>query len=527
MQPAVAESQGVKNDDVPANPKEGDFDQERRARENIIIPGLLQTFTMNEYVQVSQTNQRQIKFVQVGEELLSLWKIGWPIIATSILNHSRSLISMLFLGHLGKIELAGGSLALSFGNVTGHSVMKGLSMGMEPICCQAYGAKRLSVLSQTYQKTICLLFLATIPIALLWLNVEPIFKLLGQDQGITKIAKVFMLFSIPDLFAQAHLHPLRIFLRTQSLTMPNTVAAVCSSLLHLPITYFLVVYLKLGAKGVALATAWNSVNLNLLLILYVSISKTPLKPWGGATLPSAFQGWKPLLALSLPSAAAVCLEWWWYEIIMFLCGLLSNSQVGVATMGIVIQTTGLIYVFPYSLGLGLSTRIGQHLGSGEPARAQWTAIIGLAVAVVVGLMAFAFTVGVRSVWGKLYTTDGQILALTSSALPVLGLCEISNAPQTAACGVLTGSARPNIGARVNFCAFYLVGLPVAVVMAFKLKFGFLGLLFGLAAAQASCVGLMVYALVRTDWKHEAKRAEELSLATLDKAEVEANLVSPA
>ncbi|PKI40942.1 hypothetical protein CRG98_038470 [Punica granatum] len=446
------------------------------------------------------------------EEVQSLGKIAGPIVMTTLLIFSRSVISMLFLGHLGKVELAGGSLALGFGNITGNSILKGLAIGMDPIASQAFGAKRFLVLSQTYQKTLCLLLLVCVPISILWLNMKPIFSWLGQDPEITNIAQDYMVFSVPELFAQACLHPLRIFLRTQGQTTALTIACVCSVILHLPINYILVICFDMKVKGVALALAWNTINLNLGLVVYLFVARTPLKPWHGAGPSSILQGWRPLLAMAVPSCVSVCLEWWWYEIILFLCGMLSNPKAGVAAMGIMIQTTGLIYTFPFSLSSGLSTRIGQALGANQPSRAQLISIIGLTAATAFGLSASILMTAMKSVWGRIYTDEKQILDLVSSALPILGLCELGNSPQTAACGVLTGTARPNVGARINLCSFYLVGLPVAVLATFVFKLGFRGLWFGLLASQFSCVGLMAYTLIRTDWKHQAKRAEELTLA---------------
>ncbi|XP_030541863.1 protein DETOXIFICATION 53-like [Rhodamnia argentea] len=447
---------------------------------------------------------------QAGEELQSLMKIACPIVMTTLLIFSRSVISMLFLSHLGKEELAGGALALGFSNITGNSILKGLAIGMDPICAQAFGAKRWSVMSQTYQKTLCLMLLVCVPISALWLHMESIFGWLGQDPEITHIAQVYMVFSIPELFAQACLHPLRIFLRTQGVTTPLTIACVWSVILHMPINYFLVVYLGLGVKGVSLALSWNTINLNLGLLIYLAASPTTLKPWHGAGFSSILQGWRPLLALALPSCVSVCLEWWWYEIMLFLCGLISNPKASVAAMGILIQTTGLLYTFPFSLSSGLSARIGQALGGGNHLQAQLVTIIGIAAAVAFGIAALIFMIAIRSVWGRIYTDDPQVLKLVSSALPILGLCELGNSPQTASCGVLTGTARPNIGVRINLFSFYLVGLPVAVLTTFQFKIGFRGLWFGLLASQISCVCLMTYTLIQTDWKHQVKRADELT-----------------
>ncbi|XP_010507613.1 PREDICTED: protein DETOXIFICATION 53-like [Camelina sativa] len=462
--------------------------------------------------------------MQVGEEMASLTKIACPIVMTSLLIFSRSIISMWFLSHLGKVELAGGALAMGFGNITGVSVLKGLSVGMDPICGQAFGAKRWTVLSHTFQKMFCLLIVVSIPIAFAWLNIEPIFLKLGQDPDITKVAKIYMLFFVPELLAQAMLHPLRTFLRTQGLTSPLTISAIVSILLHPVFNYVFVVRMRLGVKGVAIAMAFNTMNINVGLLVYTCFSDSIIKPWEGLALRSLFRGWWPLLSLAAPSAISVCLEYWWYEIMLFLCGLLGNPKASVAAMGILIQTTGILYVVPFAISSAIATRVGHALGGGQPTRAQCTTVIGLILAVAYGLAAAVFVTALRSVWGKMFTDEPEILGLISSALPILGLCEIGNSPQTAACGVLTGTARPKDGARVNLCAFYIVGLPVAVTTTFGFKVGFRGLWFGLLAAQMTCLVMMLYTLIRTDWSHQVKRAEELTSAAADKSHSEEETV---
>lgn len=195
---------------------------------------------------------------------------------------------------------------------------------------------------------------------------------------------------------------------------------------------------------------------------------------------------------------------------IMLCGLLANPRATIASMGILIQTTSLVYVFPSSLSLGVSTRIGNELGAHRPAKARVSMIVSLACAVVLGLGAMTFTTLMRHQWGRFFTNDQEILHLTAVALPIVGLCELGNCPQTTGCGVLRGSARPTIGANINLGSFYFVGMPVAIFFGFVLKKGFAGLWLGLLAAQASCALLMLYVLCRTDWTLQADRARELT-----------------
>uniref|UniRef100_A0A6N2JYJ0 Protein DETOXIFICATION n=1 Tax=Salix viminalis TaxID=40686 RepID=A0A6N2JYJ0_SALVM len=434
--------------------------------------------------------------------------IALPMILTGLLLYSRSMISMIFLGRQGELALAGGSLAIGFANITGYSILSGLSMGMEPICGQAFGAKRYKLLGLALQRTILLLFLVSIPIALLWVNMKKILLFCGQDDDISTEAQLYILYSLPDLLAQSILHPLRLYLRSQSITLPLTFCASLSILLHVPINYLLVSVFNLGIKGVALSAVWTNFNLVGSLIIYVMISGVFRKTWGGISS-ECLKGWRSLLSLAIPSCISVCLEWWWYEIMILLCGLLLNPRATVASMGILIQTTAFIYIFPSSLSFGVSTRVGNELGANNPQKAKLAATIGLSSSFVLGFAALCFAVMVRKIWASMFTQDEDIIALTSMVLPIIGLCELGNCPQTTGCGVLRGTARPKMGANINLGCFYLVGMPVAVWLSFYAGFDFKGLWLGLLAAQGSCVVTMLIVLARTDWECQAQRAKEL------------------
>ncbi|CAI9774110.1 unnamed protein product [Fraxinus pennsylvanica] len=442
------------------------------------------------------------------------------MILTGLLLYSRSMISMLFLGPLGDLALAGGSLAIGFANITGYSILSGLAMGMEPICGQAFGAKKYSLLGISLQKTVLLLVLTSFPISLLWLNIKPILLFFKQDEVIATQAQAYLLYSIPDLLAQSLLHPLRIYLRTQSITLPLTFCAAMAIFLHIPINYLLVLKLSLGIKGIALSAVWTNFNLVASLIVYILLSGVYKRTWEGLSM-ECFKEWKSHLNLAIPSCVSVCLEWWWYEIMILLCGLLVDPKKTVSSMGILIQTTALIYIFPSSLSFSLSTRVGNELGATQPAKAKLAAIIGLSASFLLGFSALFFTVTMRNSWAKMFTHDQEIIALTSLVLPIIGLCELGNCPQTTGCGVLRGTARPKVGANINLGCFYLVGMPVAVGLGFYGGFDFAGLWLGLLAAQAACMVAMMVVLLLTDWEFEAQRAKQLTGAN-DFEEIEEN-----
>ncbi|CAK9137054.1 unnamed protein product [Ilex paraguariensis] len=478
-----------------------------------LLSSLPTTLTHPETTKKPTDNPTQFSLITPSEiinETKALFHLSFPIALAALIIYSRSILSMLFLGHLGDTELAAGSLAIAFANITGYSVLSGLALGMEPLCSQAFGAQRPKLLSLTMQRSVIFLLVCTIPITLLWLNISKILLYLHQDPIITTLAHRYLIFSLPDLLTNSFLHPIRIYLRAQGITQPVTLATLAGTMLQFPVNYVFVSRLQYGVAGVAATSAASNLVVLLALVSYV---------WGSGlqaqttwTKPSreCFTGWTPLVKLAAPSCVSVCLEWWWYEIMIVLCGLLVDPKATVASMGILIQTTSLLYVFPSSLGFAVSTRVGNELGANRPNKARVSAIVSICIAGLMGLSAMAFASSTSNIWARMFTNDREILRLTATALPILGLCELGNCPQTVGCGVVRGTARPATAANVNLGAFYLVGMPVAIGLGFQLGVGFCGLWVGLLAAQVCCAGLMLYVVGSTDWDYEAARAQLLA-----------------
>ncbi|KAJ4849522.1 Protein DETOXIFICATION 54 [Turnera subulata] len=460
---------------------------------------------------------------QVIEELKELWSMALPITASHLMAFFRAVVSVFFLGRLGSLELAGGALSIGFTNITGYSVLVGLASGLEPVCSQAYGSKNWELLSLSLQRMILILFVAILPISLLWVNLERIMNFMGQDKSITAMAATYCIYSLPDLLTNTLLQPLRVFLRSQQVTKPLMYCSLLAVVFHVPLNYVLVVGLGLGVPGVAMASVVTNMNMVVLIAGYVWWARLwtgGMIGWGGGGGGGGVicgggggcgGGVGPLLKLAIPSCLGICLEWWWYEIVTVLAGYLPNPTLAVAATGILIQTTSMMYTVPMALAGCVSARVGNELGAGKPYKAKLAAMVALGCAFVIGIINVTWTVILREKWAGLFTKDNLVKGLVASVLPIIGLCELGNCPQTTGCGILRGTARPVIGARINLGSFYFVGTPVAVGLAFGLNVGFAGLWFGLLSAQVACALSILYVVViRTDWEYEALKARKLT-----------------
>ncbi|KAH7573548.1 hypothetical protein JRO89_XS03G0169700 [Xanthoceras sorbifolium] len=469
-------------------------------------------------VSAEKSQQCNPTMTEVVEELKRVTGIGFPIAAMSLVNYVKNMVLVVCMGRLGSLELAGGALAIGFTNITGYSVLSGLAMGMEPVCGQAFGSRNLTLVSLTLRRTILMLLITSLPIALLWLNLESFMLVLRQNPDITRVASLYCKFAIPDLIANSFLHPLRIYLRSKGTTWPLLWCTLVSIAFHFPITIFLGFKLHLGVPGIAISNFITNFNALFFLLFYMYFfTRTPdeplTKPLTTQLLPlqhsSLRKEWSSLLRLAIPSCVAVCLEWWWYEFMTILAGYLLNPRVALATSALVIQTTSLMYTLPMALSASVSTRVGNELGAGRPGKARLATVVTIGLALFVSVLGLLGTTLGREAWGRVFTEDKEVLELTKTVLPIIGLCELANCPQTTSCGILRGSARPGIGATINLYSFYLVGAPLAVVLAFVWNLGFVGLCYGLLGAQIACVVSILTVVFKTDWERESLKARDL------------------
>ncbi|EMS66052.1 MATE efflux family protein 7 [Triticum urartu] len=91
----------------------------------------------------------------------------------------------MFAGHLGELPLSAASVASSFANVTGFSVLLGMGSALDTLCGQSYGAKQYDMLGTHAQRAIFVLMLSSVPLAFVLAFAGQILTALGQNPEIS------------------------------------------------------------------------------------------------------------------------------------------------------------------------------------------------------------------------------------------------------------------------------------------------------------------------------------------------------
>ncbi|KAL8191502.1 hypothetical protein R6Q57_028233 [Mikania cordata] len=468
---------------------------------------------MEEGLQRPLVGQESGKWVRsyTKDELFCEFKkqlyLAGPLMIINLLICGLSMISVMFVGHLGELSLSGASMATSFASVTGTSLMVGMGSALDTFCGQSFGAKQYHMLGIHMQRAMIVLLSVSIPLAFIWANAGNLLVFLGQDPEISAEAGHYARFMIPSLFANALLQCHVRFLQSQNNVVPMMLSTGITTLLHILICWIMVFKSGFGSRGAALANAFSLWINVLLLAIYVRVSPSCKKTWTGFSK-EAFHNIPTFLKFAVPSAVMVCLEIWSFEMMVLLSGLLPNPQLETSVLSISLNTCSMIYMIPLGLSAATSVRVSNELGAGQ-ARAACLAIrVSMVSVMTEGIFGALILILGRKLWGYCYSNEEEVVSYIAQMMLLLAGSHAVDGIQSVLSGAVRGSGRQKIGAIVNLGAYYLIGIPLAVLFAFVLHLGGKGLWFGIIAALLAQALFLFILTLCTNWENEAKKANQ-------------------
>ncbi|KAL6640348.1 hypothetical protein ACP70R_022197 [Stipagrostis hirtigluma subsp. patula] len=175
----------------------------------------------------------------------------------------------------------------------------------------------------------------------------------------------------------------------------------------------------------------------------------------------------------------LCMEWWSFELLVLLSGLLPNPKLETAVLSICLNTNSFAFTVPLGLGRAISTRVSNELGAGRPQAAQLATRVVLLLAIAVGMSEGLVMLAVRNLWGYTYSNEEEVARYVARMMPILAVSIVFDGFQCVLSGVVRGCGRQKAGAFINLAAYYLAGVPAAFIFAFVCHIGGMGLWFGI------------------------------------------------
>lgn len=370
----------------------------------------------------------------------------------------------------------------------------GLSGALETLCGQGYGAKLYSMLGLHLQASCIISVFFSIFISIFWFYSEPILILLHQDPHISHAAALYIRFLVPGLFAFGLLHNILRFLQTQSVVMPLVVCSVLPLIGHISIAYVFVHWTPLGFRGAAFSVSISLWIAALMLGVYVLCAKRFEPTWHGFSIES-FRHVFVNLKLALPSAAMLCLEDWAFELLVLLAGLMPNAEITTSLIAMCVNTEAIAFMITYGLSAAVSTRVSNELGAGNPDRAKKAMGVTLKLSILLALtVVLALSFG-HNKWVGFFSDGPTITKEFASLTPFLVVSIMFDSFQGVLSGLARGCGWQQAAVYVNLATFYLIGMPIAILLGFKFELYAQGLWVGLTCGL-TCQGATLWVLTK-------------------------------
>uniref|UniRef100_A0A2K5SIX3 Multidrug and toxin extrusion protein n=1 Tax=Cebus imitator TaxID=2715852 RepID=A0A2K5SIX3_CEBIM len=475
-----------------------------------------------------------------GAEAWTLFALSGPLFLFQMLTFMNYIVSTVFCGHLGKAELASVTLAVAFINVCGVSVGVGLSSACDTLMSQSFGSPNKKHVGVILQRGTLVLLLCCLPCWALFLNTQHILLLFRQDPEVSRLTQDYVMIFIPglpviflyNLLAKYLQNQVQVFgclkgqerespfhtwvcpptIRAsfhffQKITWPQVLSGVVGNCVNGMGNYALVSVLDLGIRGSAYANIISQFTQTVFLLLYIMLKKLHLETWAGWSS-QCLQDWGPFFSLAVPSMLMVCIEWWAYEVGSFLMGLLSVEDL--SAQAVIYEVATVTYMIPLGLSIGVCVRVGMALGAADTVQAKHSAVTGVLLIVGISVVLGTLISILKNQLGHIFTNDEDVITLVGQVLPVYSVFHVFEAVCCVYGGVLRGTGKQAFGAAVNAITYYVIGLPLGILLTFVVRMRIMGLWLSMLASVSLATAAFVVYTARLDWKLAAEEAKKHS-----------------
>ncbi|KAK2451324.1 protein DETOXIFICATION [Trifolium repens] len=423
---------------------------------------------------------------KVWDESKKIWVVAGPAIFTRFSSFGMNVITQAFVGHIGSTELAAYALVSTVLTRFVIGILLGMSSALETLCGQAYGAKQYNMLGVYLQRSWIVLFLTTILLLPLFIFATPIFEALGQEKSIAQVGGTISLWS-------------------NSKNSIITYLAAFSAVVHLFLSWLLTVKYEFGLSGamISLLLGMWLPNIGQLIFIMTKCHDT----WKGFSL-LAFKDLWSVFKLSASSAVMLCLEIWYNTILILLTGKLKNSGVAISALSICLNINGWELMISLGFFAAVSVRVANEIGRGSARSAKFSVLITVLTSFVIGFILFLVFLFLEKRLAYIFTTSSDVADAVGDLSSLLAFSILLNSVQPVLSGVSVGAGWQSIVAYVNIGCYYLIGIPVGVVIGIYLNLQVKGIWIGMLLGTFAQTLVLIIITLKTDWNKQIEIAQK-------------------
>lgn len=446
------------------------------------------------------------------DEVKASIKLGYPLILTNLSQVALVTTNLVFIGQLGKTELAAGSLSSSLY----HAFMifsLGLVSATMPMLATSLGKNRHDIrqVQQIVRHGFLTALLICIPFWLILWNADKLLLALGQNPDTVDIAIRYVRVVQWSLLPYLGYIVIRSFFAALEKPLWTLAMAFIGMLINALFGWLFIFghagLPKLGVAGAGLATLIT--NLSMFFGMVVLVQRHAL--FRRYRIFMNFWQWNikqlaDVWRLGIPIAITFVLETLVFYAAVLMMGIIGDTSL--AAHAIAMQVCSISYMIPLGFGQVATIRVGRAMGRANPhdaVQAGW-----VAYALGVGFMALAALV----IWWKpeplirlfINANAPENRAVIITAVQFLffaALFQLTDGAQAVAAGALRGLYDTRTPMLLALFGYWVLGVPIGAFLAFGLDLEGVGIWMGFVSGLS-----VVSVLLTLRWWRHGKRLLE-------------------
>lgn len=412
-----------------------------------------------------------------------------PILVTQITMSLMTFFDTIMSGHASPGDLAGTAIGASLW-VPIQTGLSGVLMGITPIVSQLIGAGKQDKVGYNVMQALWLAVAVSIFVLIVGaFIISPILNGMELEPKVHHVAFYYLISISTGILPLFGYIVIRSFIDALGQTRVSMIITLISLPLNIGAGYLLIFgrlgFPRLGGIGSGIASAFTYWCIFLIAVL-IAHRMEPFASFGvfAKLHRISLNKWKELMKLGVPIGFSMFFETAVFAAVTLLMSRFDTLTIAAHQAANNFAST--LYMLPLSICLALTILVGFETGASRLKDAKQYAVIGISTAIGLSLVTAILLMVFRHNVASLYSSDQAVIDLITHFLVYAVFFQISDAISTPTQGALRGYKDVNPAFWISLLAYWIIGLPLGVVLAKYTDLGpygyWIGLISGLAAA---------------------------------------------
>lgn len=412
----------------------------------------------------------------------------------------------MIMGNLGIILIGAGDVfvaakystnalaAISIGNSIITIIFLfgiGLLASISPLLSNFRGAKES--IKKYFLPTINFSMVLAVLSFVLILLVIPLIDIIGFEKSLVPTIKSYMFICAFSVFGAYLQVALKEYLQAYEIVLFPNFLNIIGIFIHLFLDFVFVFgwfhIPAMGAVGLAVATILSRTLFGLIMFIYC-------KTFLAIRKYNDFGYFINLLKIGFPIAFAVLIEVAGFNLITVLVGRVSGIYA--AAQNILLTVITITFMVPMAISNAIAVKVGFSNGANNFVDVKKYSIYGITMAVGFMTICAVNFIFFPQFFIKIFTNDLTLIKICVPNLILAGFFQVFDGLQVSLGGVFKGIRKTNIILLGNFIAYWVIGLPLGMILAFNYHLNLYGFWVGLTVSIFT-LALMLLIILRRNF----------------------------